>query len=387
LISETAADCRDIMIEGESGILACSPPWFRPHYEPSKRRLTWPNGAVATAYSAEEPDQLRGPGHDGAWCDELAKWAHLHRRENAWSNLMFGLTLGADPRCIVTTTPRPLALLKEIRESPTTSLVTGHMRENLPNLSPVTQREIIDRYEGTRLGLQELAGQELEDVEGALWDRITIDEYRVSTYPPLAYVVVGVDPEATDTETSSETGIVGAGLGDDGEFYILRDGTRKGSPHEWATAAISVFSLLEADRIIAEVNQGGDMVASTLRTVDQRVPIRKVHASRGKRTRAEPIAALYEQGRVHHVGFLPELEEQLCTWDGTGTSPDRLDALVWAMTELSSRRIGKLPDQQASAGRTAGLPAAVQPASIDGDGSGSRAGSRLAGLPGRVRGG
>lgn len=336
LIGETAGDVRDVMVEaGESSIMKISPPDFMPKYEPSKRRLTWPNGAVATTYSGDEPDQLRGPQHDTVWADEPAKWKYA---EEAWSNMMFGLRVGPNPQVCATTTPRPIKLIKDLVKSKTTAVTTGSTYENLVNLSPAF-RQIISAYEGTRLGLQELYAKILDDVPGALWKRATIDDSRVTEHPELIRVVVGVDPEASDEEQSAETGIITAGIARIGDLlhgYVLDDATLRGSPHEWGTSAVAAYSKFYADRLVAEVNNGGDMVEFVIRTIGPNVAVKKLHASRGKRTRAEPVAALYEQGRIHHVGSFPALEDQMCNWvpDTGEPSPDRMDALVWALTEL-----------------------------------------------------
>lgn len=330
LVARTAADVRDVMIEGESGILRISPPWFRPKYEPSKRRLTWPNGAVATTYSADEPDNLRGPEHDGAWCDELAAWSY----PDAWDMLMFGLRLGADPRVVVTTTPRPTKLIRELVAAPTTHVTRGRTYDNASNLAPAFMEQIIAKFAGTRLGRQELDAEILDDTPGALWKRDQIEALRVVKHPDLSRIVVAVDPAVTSNEGSDETGIIGAGLGTDQHGYVLEDASLRGSPLAWATAAVTLYYKLQADRIVAEANQGGEMVEHTIHTVDPNVPVRLVHASRGKYIRAEPVAALYEQARAHHVGTFPAMEDQLCTWTQGDESPDRLDALVHGLTDL-----------------------------------------------------
>lgn len=331
LVAPTAADARDVMVEGQSGILACSPTDFRPHYEPSKRRLTWPNGAQATTYSADEPDRLRGPQHTDAWVDELAAW----QRPETWDMLQFGLRLGADPRCVVTTTPRPVRLVRELMESKTTAITRGTTYENRANLAPAFFERIVAKYEGTRLGRQELNAELLEDNPFALWQRQRIEELRVEAAPPLSRVVVAIDPQAGDGENSAETGIVVAGVGHDGHAYIVADRTVRGSPDAWARAAVLAFHSFDADRIVAEINQGGAMVEHTIRTVEPHIPYRGVTASRGKQIRAEPVAALYEQGKAHHVGAFPDLEDQLVNWvPGAEESPDRLDAMVWAVTDL-----------------------------------------------------
>lgn len=332
LVAPTAADARDVMVEGESGILAISPPWFRPVYEPSKRRLSWPNGAIATTYSADEPDRLRGPQHDGAWADELAAWKY----PEAWDMLMFGLRLGTDPRVVVTTTPKPVRLIRELLAEATTVITRGSTYENAANLAPAFLEQIVTKYKGTRLGRQELDGEVLDDVPGALWTRKVLDDLRRPAAPELVRVVVAIDPAVTSGEDSDETGIVVAGRGADGHGYVLADLSCRMSPDGWARRAVNAFQDHKADRIVAEVNNGGDLVEQVVRTVDRSVPYKAVHASRGKRVRAEPIAALYEQGRVHHVGGLPDLEDQMCAFlpEGSDQSPDRVDALVWALTEL-----------------------------------------------------
>jgi len=335
LIGKTPADVRDTMIEvGESGILAISPPWFKPNYEPSKRRLTYPNGAIAIIYSGEEPDQLRGPQHGAAWVDELCKFAHP---QETWDNLMLGLRIGDNPQVVVTTTPRPIPTIKMIASDPTTVITRGHTLDNKANLSPSYLKYILGKYEGTRLGRQELAGEILDDNPNALWQRAKIDELRVTKCPDLIRIVVGVDPEASSGENSAETGIIVAGIAEvNGVMhgYILADLSIRGTPSEWAMSAVAGYHKFCADRIVAEVNQGGDMVESTIRVADANVPVTKIHASRGKVTRAEPVSALCEQGRLHHVGFFPELEDQLCEWVVGEKSPDRLDAYVHAITEL-----------------------------------------------------
>lgn len=326
------ADARDIMIEGESGILAISRPNFMPTFEPSKRRIVWPNGATAIIHTSYDPDSLRGFQCDAAWCDELASWKYVKR---TWDMLMLGLRLGQDPRCIVTTTPKPTAMLIELLALPSTVLTGGSTYENIANLAPAFIDEIVRRYEGTTLGQQELYAKILSDNPRALWKRSALDAGRVVQAPNLARLVVGIDPAATSQEGSDETGIVVAGIGADGQGYVLDDLSLRGSPHVWASQAVSAYHKYRADRIVAEINQGGEMVESTIRTVDQNVAYSHVYATRGKTVRAEPIAALYEQGRIHHVGAFAELEDQMCQWVQGEKSPDRIDALVWALTELS----------------------------------------------------
>lgn len=334
LVGPTAADVRDTMIEGESGLLSVFPPNQRPRYEPSKRRVTFHNGAVAVAFSADEPDRLRGPNHDLAWADELAAW----RYPDAWDQLMFGLRLGHKPRVIVTTTPRPLPIIRRLSSlnDGTVHITRGSTFENSANLADDFLTEMRRRYEGTRLGRQELFAEVLDDVEGALWTREMIEEARETSTPDLARIVVAIDPAVSSNEDSAETGIVVAGISKGADHgYVLADMSLRGTPNEWAKAAIAAYHTHHADVIVAEANQGGDMVRHTLGTIDPKVPIRLVRASRGKRTRAEPIASLYEQQRIHHVGYFGQLEDQLCSWvPDISQSPDRLDALVWALSEL-----------------------------------------------------
>lgn len=336
LVAATAADARDTMVEGPAGILAVSHPAFMPTYEPSKRRLTWPNGATAHLFSAEEPERLRGPQCDGAWADELAAWK---RMQETWDNLQMGVRLGTRPRQVVTTTPRPLDLIKSLVKRFDVVVARGKTMENAANLAPSFLSSMLDLYGGTRLGRQELDGEILDDNPLALWKRANIDATRVAALPEgvsLIRVVVGLDP--TCTADGDDAGIVAAGKGSDGEYYVLDDSTISGTPLQWATAAIAAYNRHRADRIVYETNQGGDMVAHTLQSVQRNIPLRGVTASRGKAVRAEPIAALYEQGRVHHVGFFRQLEDELCEWEpGSSTSPNRLDALVWALTDLSRK--------------------------------------------------
>jgi predicted phage terminase large subunit-like protein len=326
------------MVEGESGILAISPNYDRPEYQPGLRRITWPNGAIATCYSADEPPRLRGPQHDSAWCDEIASW----RYPDAWDMLMLGLRIGKNPRVVATTTPKPVKLIRDLlaREGRDVVVTRGRTVENAANLAPAFLSEITRRYEGTRLGRQELDAELLEDVPGALWQRSWFDRDRVLIAPDnLQRVIVAIDPATTSSEGSDETGIIVAGLSVDGHGYIIDDLSGRMAPHEWATRAIDAFRRYEADKIVAEVNAGGDMVQATLRTVDPNIPFMAVHASRGKVIRAEPVAALYEQKKVHHIGTLAALEDQLCAFTSDydrsrGGSPDRLDALVWALSDL-----------------------------------------------------
>ncbi len=347
MVAPTAADNRDVQVEGESGILAIS--WDRdrdnkgnvvgrPLYESSKRRLTWGNGATATLYSAEEPDRLRGPQHSAIWADELCAWDGAYDEScETWDMAMFGLRLGTDPRVMVSTTPKPVPILREILRSGNTVTTRGTTYDNRANLAPAFMAQIIAKYEGTRLGRQELSGELLEEAEGALWNRSMIERARLSGPPPqMRRVVVGVDPAITAKAESNLTGIVAAGLGVDGRGYLLADGSGRLSPDGWARKAVSLYDSLRADRIVAEGNQGGDMVRQTLQGVRANIPVRIVHASRGKQARAEPIAAIYEQDRIKHVGVFPQLEDQMCVWEPLGDqpSPDRIDAMVWAFTDL-----------------------------------------------------
>lgn len=330
IVSATAADGRDVLAEGPAGFLATTGGDDRPLYESSKRRLTWPNGSMATLYSAEEPNRLRGPQHHWAIADEFAAWS----APEALDMLMFGLRLGQDPRVVIATTPRPTKELKALLLQPGLVVTRGRTHENLDNLAPAFREQIIGRYEGTRLGRQELDAELLEDVEGALWQRSQIDADRVRGERRYRRIVVGVDPK-TSAEADGETGIIVVGMGDDRHAYVLADYSMNGSPEAWAQKVATAYELHDADMVIVEKNQGGDMVSSVLRAANVKLPIKPVIASRGKLTRAEPIAALYEQHRIHHVGVLPGLEDQLCTWvPGDDHSPDRLDAAVWALTEL-----------------------------------------------------
>lgn len=363
LVGRTTADVRDVMVDGPSGIMAVSPPDFRPKYFPSKRLLVWPNGAKALTFSADKPDQMRGPQYDLVWGDEAAAW----RTRDAWDQLSFGLRIphpmGA--RAILTTTPRPKVWLREIMRDPGTVTIRGRTMDNAANLDPRQVRQLLVRYKGTTIGRQELDGELFDEAPGALWKRTMLDEKRRQDVVPLSLrerwalsmavddelrdktaaavlsnlqlsrIVVAVDPATSAEEGSDETGVVVMGADAQNHLWLLDDVSDRYTPNGWAMAAQKSFLRWKADRIVTEKNQGGDMVESTLRGVDRNLPISLVHASRGKAIRAEPVASAYEQGRGHHIRVFMDLEDQLCGWEpGDADSPDRLDALVWAGTEL-----------------------------------------------------
>lgn len=337
LIGETAADVREVMIEGVSGLLSIHAPWERPEWQPSRRRLEWRNGAVAQAFSAEDPESLRGPQFAAAWGDELAKWRHA---DAAFDMLQFGLRLGERPRQVITTTPRPIPLLKRLIADPATALTHATTRDNALNLAPAFLDTILARYQGTRLGRQEIDGEVIEERADALWSRAMIEGCRVAAAPQLVRIVVAIDPPASSGARASACGLVAAGRADNGTIYVLADETVAAiSPAGWARKAIALWRKLSADALVAEINQGGDMVRAVIAEADSTVPVQTVRAQRGKWLRAEPVAALYEQGRVKHAGAFPALEDEMCDFglDGlsSGRSPDRLDALVWAVTALS----------------------------------------------------
>jgi phage terminase large subunit-like protein len=343
LVAPTAADTRDTMVEGESGILAVSHPDFLPVYYPSMRRVVWPNGAQATLFSADKPDRLRGPQHEAAWCDELASW----RYPEAWDMLLFGLRLGVNPQAVVTTTPRPTRLIKGLIAKDSTVETRGTTYENAANLAPEFFADIIAAYEGTNMGRQEIYGDIIEDIAGALWTRSWLDEGRVSAAPDLARVVVAIDPAVTSEPGSDETGIVvvGCDAENPSNGYVLDDLSGRYKPEEWARIAINAYRKHKADRIIGEANNGGDLIESVLRTVDPTIAYRKVHASRGKYVRAEPVSTLYQKGRMHHVGLFGPLEDQMCNFTPdidrrVMGSPDRVDALVWGCWALMVGRRG-----------------------------------------------
>jgi phage terminase large subunit-like protein len=338
IVGPTADALRRVQIEGPSGLLATAPPWFRPTYEPSRRIVTWPNGAVAHLFSAEEPDRLRGPNLDGAWCDEVTSWANA---ADVWDMLQMCLRIpgpqGHAPQVLVSTTPKPTPILKAIIAAETTAITRARTPDNAGNLDASTLQYLMNRYGGTTLGRQELDAELLDDVDGALWHRALLDQCRRYSAPmDLRRVVVAIDPAGGTGRGSTETGIIVAGVARDGHAYMLADLSGKYSPEQWARRAVAAYHTHRADRIIAEKNFGGDMVTGTPRAVDATVPVKMVQASRGKAVRAEPVVALYEQHLVHHIGTFTGLEDQLCQWDPNGNdpSPDRLDALVWAITEL-----------------------------------------------------
>lgn len=362
LVGETAADCRKVMIEGDSGILAISPPDFMPDYSPANRQLTWPNGSIALTYNATQPDQLRGPQHHFAWADELAKWDLM---QESWDQLQFGLRLGNKPQQIVTTTPRPLPLIRALVVDDSTYFTKGRTMDNVANMPDSFFKYIEEKYGGTRLGRQELEGEILDDIPGALWQRVMIDQCRLREVPDdLTRVIVAVDPATSNEERSDENGIVVVGVARDKDGYargyVLEDASHKGTPEEWAKTAVRMYRKWSADKIVAEKNQGGLMVESVIKTADRSVPVKLVSASRGKVVRAEPISALYEQGRVHHVGRFDLLEDQMCLFSvdnvrnsSTG-SPDRVDALVWGLTEVFDKIVGR---RQRGASPSAAAPA------------------------------
>lgn len=338
LIGETYKDLVEVMVYGDSGIASVFPDHQKPKIVANPNvQITFHTGAVALGYNATQPDQLRGPQFDAAWADELAKWK---KARETWDMLQFGLRLGERPQVLVTTTPRPIPVLREIMARQTTVVTTGSTFDNAANLAASFIEEIRDRYEGTRLGRQELFAEVLDDLPGALWTRVMFDDHRVKVAPEMQRIVVAVDPSGTagESDDGDSIGIVVAGKGIDGRGYVLADWTCKLSPDGWGRRAVAAYHEFGADRIVAERNFGGAMVQHVIRTIDPKVSYKEVTASRGKVVRAEPIAALYEQGRVSHVGGLEALEDQCCLigpdgYIGEG-SPDRADALVWALTEL-----------------------------------------------------
>jgi len=337
LIGETEHEAREVMVEGVSGLLAVHRQRERPEWISSRRRIEWPNGAVAQVFSAEEPDALRGPQFSAAWLDELAKWRHA---EATYDMLQFGLRLGGRPRQVITTTPRPIALLKRLMDDARTALTHAGTRANAFNLAPDFVETVVAHYHGTRLGRQEIEGEIIGERPDALWTRAQIEACRVAAPPGLTRIVVAVDPPGSARKGADACGLVAAGRAEDGTVYVLADESAPGlSPQAWATKAIALWRRLSADALVAEVNFGGDMVRAVIREADPNVPVVTVRATRGKFLRAEPVAQLYEQGRVRHAGVFAALEDEMCDFglDGlsSGRSPDRLDALVWAVTALS----------------------------------------------------
>ena len=342
LVGETEHDVREVMIEGPAGLLQVSPRRERPEWTASRRRLEWPNGAVGFTFSAEDPEQLRGPQFDAAWCDELAKWRHV---DATFDMLQFGLRLGQRPRQLITTTPRPIPLIKRLIVDPRTAVTRASTHANAAHLSPAFLDEVLARYSGTRLGRQEIDGEIIEDRVDALWTRTLIEASRIAAAPPLMRVVVGIDPPGSARPGADACGIVAAGMAEDGRIYVLEDATVAGlAPSGWATKAVALFHRLKADAMVAEVNMGGDMVRAVLAQVDPAIPLRTVHATRGKWVRAEPVALMYQQGKIKHVDPpMKTLEDEMCDFGmgglSSGASPDRLDALVWAVTELLTRGV------------------------------------------------
>ncbi len=343
LVAAHLGEARAVMVEGESGLLSVGAPWRRPVFEPSLRRLTWPNGAQAMLYSAAEPESLRGPQHSHAWCDEVAKWDNASARAvAAWDNLLMGLRLGHDPRVVATTTPRSVPLVMRLlseSENGEVAVTRGSTFDNAVNLPRRFLDAMRTTFSRSLLGRQEIDGEMIADIEGALWNRTLLEDCREHGTPTCARVVVGVDPPAS--AGGDACGIVVVGLGTDGMAHVMADASvEKAGPERWARAVAGTAEAWQADRVVAEANQGGAMVASVLRAARLSLPLRLVHASRGKVARAEPVAALYEAGRVRHAGMFPRLEDEMCgliaggAYQGPGRSPDRADALVWALTEL-----------------------------------------------------
>jgi predicted phage terminase large subunit-like protein len=341
VVVPTFGDLKRVAFGGESGILSWMPrdcllAGRGQGYNSSAQEIRLFNGSIIQGFAATEPERLRGPQFHRAWCDEIAAWPYM----DTFDQLMFGLRLGDNPQCVITTTPKPIPIIKNLLKRKGTMVTRGSTFDNTANLAPGALLQLREKYEGTRLGRQELYAEVLEDIEGALWSWGLIEENRTTKdrMPPLTRIVVAIDPAVTSSATSDETGIIVAGRTEDGHFYVLDDRSLYGSPDAWAQAAVKAFSDHNADRLIAEVNNGGDLVERVIRTIDRTIPYSAVRASRGKIVRAEPVAALYEQGKVHHVGEFKALEEQLTSYTpDTRSSPDRLDALVWAITELTQR--------------------------------------------------
>lgn len=342
IVAPTAADARDTCVEGESGLLGVLPKIAVRNWNRSLGELILTNDTRYKLFSAEEPERLRGPQHHRAWCDELAAWKYAE----TWDQLLFGLRLGDHPQAVVTTTPKPIEMVKRLVAAPSTRVTRGSTFDNAANLAPSALQRLKEKYEGTRLGRQELEAEILGDLPGALWSMATLDAYRKKS-AKCDRIVVSVDPAASNNPDSDEHGIIVAGR-EGQEGRVLEDATMQGSPSEWARRAVSLYRSWQADAIVVEVNMGGDMVTHTIRTIDPQANVIEVRASRGKHVRAEPIAALYEQGRIAHVGAFPELESQMTQmtihgFEGIG-SPDRVDALVWAFTELFPDMTDRVPD-------------------------------------------
>lgn len=341
LVAETQKDLEEVMVAR----LVKIAPEIRVKYKPVK--VTWPNGAVALGYNGTEPNQLRGPEFDTAWVDELAKYRYARE---TWDMLQFGMRRGDHPRTLVTTTPRATEIIKAIvgGQEGKVHVTRGSTMDNKSNLAPSFLRKVYDRYSGTRLGRQELSAEILSDLPGALWSQSSIDSFRVKSAPDLGRVVIALDPAVTNTEESDEHGIIAAGIAEDQTGYVLEDASAGGSPHDWATAAIAQYHKHGATAIVAEVNNGGDMIAHTIKAIAPNINVIEVRATRGKHVRAEPVAALYAQGRVRHVGQFPDLENQMVQFTNEGFqgdgSPDRADALVWALTELFPDMVSSIPD-------------------------------------------
>ncbi|MET0876350.1 MAG: terminase family protein [Tardiphaga sp.] len=337
LVGETEHDVREVMIEGVSGILAVHRPDERPVWIPSRRRLEWTTGAIAQVFSAEDPESLRGPQFGCAWSDEMAKWRHA---EEAFNMLQFGLRLGRQPQQMITTTPRPTALLKRLMKDASSVVTRAPTAANAYNLAPTFLQGVMDRYAGTRLGRQELDGEIVEDRADALWSRALLEACRVDEAPPLRRIVVAVDPPVSSGKRADRCGIVAAGIAESGVVYVLADDTvAQVTPSAWAMKAIALWRRLEADALVVEINQGGEMVKAVINEIDAGVPVTPVRATRTKWVRAEPVATLYEQGRVKHVGGFAALEDEMCDFASnglsSGRSPDRLDAMVWAVSSLA----------------------------------------------------
>lgn len=354
IAGRTAKDTRDVMVQGESGLEAIAPPWNRPVYKSSKACVVWPSGAIGYMYSAEVPDAPRGPQHHAGWADEIGAWDQYAKE--FWDNLMFGLRLGKTPTAIATTTPRATRLIRYLvghdgsrcpgTEGKWCHVTGGSTYDNMQNLPEFFRQQVLSQYEGTRLGRQEIFGELLTDVVGALWNPAWFElaGFRIGadSVPELPACVVGVDPAASSGESAAHTGIITSARGKDGDFYVLRDDSIRGRPDEWGRAAVhaykDAFDGDAADHITAEANNGGEMVRHVISTVDPNVPVKLVHAARGKQTRAEPVSALYEQKRVHHVGHFAALEDEMTNWIPGKASPDRMDALVWSISDLMAHK-------------------------------------------------